>query len=302
MSPLKRALRWAQWLVEAIPFFALMGVFRIIGVDAASATGGWLARHLAPIAPAHRTARRNIQRALPHLTPDQVEATLSGMWDNLGRTFGEYPHFRSFAGFSNPRIEMVGLEAARAVVAEGKGAITLAGHFANWELMAVAAAQAGMQGCEVYRAINNPLINAWIVRQRRRYAFPLQVPKTMEGTRDLLRVLKAGQVVAMLADQKFMDGVPVPFFGRDAMTAMGPAVLGLRTGAALVPVRMERLTGARFRMTLLPPLTVTRSGDKDADIVNLLTTINAFLEEAVRARPEQWLWAHNRWGDRKSAR
>jgi KDO2-lipid IV(A) lauroyltransferase len=302
MRPLKRALRWAQWLVEAIPFFLAMAVFRVIGVDAASAAGGWLARHLAPIAPAHRTARRNIQRALPHLTPEQVEATLSGMWDNLGRTFGEYPHFGRFAGFPNPRIEMVGLEAARVVVAEGKGAITLAGHFANWELMAVAAAQSGMQGCEVYRAINNPLINAWIVRQRRRFAFPLQVPKTAEGTRAMLRALKAGQVVAMLADQKFMDGMPVPFFGRDAMTAMGPAVLSLRTGAAIVPVTMVRLDGARFRMTLLEPMKIATSGNRDQDVLATLTAINAFLEEAVTAQPEQWLWAHNRWGDPRSAR
>ena len=190
---------------------------------------------------------------------------------------------------------MENIEIAREVVASGKGGIALSGHCANWELMALAAWQAGIDGAEVYRPVNNPIVNWWIMRQRTRYAYPTQISKTGDNTRELLRTLKDGKVLAMLTDQKHSEGMPVPFFGRDAWTAAGPAVLGLRTGAALVPIRMVRTGGAHFRMTFYPPLQIERSGDKDADIRATMLAINKALEDAVREHPEQWLWAHNRW-------
>ncbi len=297
MTFLKKALRWPLWALEALPFFLLMAIFRVIGVDAASSLGGWLARKLAPLSPAHKTARRNMRRALAHFSTQEIETTLDAMWDNLGRTFAEYPHFRRFTGPNNPRIQIEGIEHAHAALARGQGAIATSGHFANWELMALGAYNAGFDGCEIYRIVNNPFVNFWIVRQRRRHAYPLQVPKSRDGTRDLIRTLKDGKVIAMLADQKYREGLPIPFFNRDAMTATGPAVLSLRTGAAIAPVTMVRLKGARFRLTFHPEITYERTGDKNADVTEILTRINRFLEDAVRAQPAQWLWAHNRWWD-----
>jgi len=75
---LKRALRWPGWVLEAVPFFLIMGLFRIVGVDAASAMGGWLARMLGPLTGAHGTARRNLARALPELPESEARTILSG--------------------------------------------------------------------------------------------------------------------------------------------------------------------------------------------------------------------------------
>lgn len=290
-----KPLRWPLWCLEAIPFFGIIGLFKVLGLDAASAFGGWLARMFAPIAPAHTTARKNLEAAFPEKSPAEIKAILTGMWDNLGRTFAEYAHFRRFAGAPNPRIAIENMEIATAALAAGKGAIALSGHCANWELMALGAFQAGIDGAEVYRPVNNPIVNWWIMRQRRAYAYPVQINKNADSARELLKTLKDGKAIAMLTDQKHSEGLPIPYFGRDAWTATGPAVLGLRTGAALVPVRMVRTKGANFRMTFYPPLEPSRSGDKDTDIRVTLTAINKALEDAVREHPEQWLWAHNRW-------
>jgi KDO2-lipid IV(A) lauroyltransferase len=298
MAFVRSALRWPLWLIEAAPFFLLMGIFRLIGVDAASATGGFLARNLAPLSPAHGTARRNMARAMPNLSEAEVAKALNGMWDNLGRTFGEYPHFRRFTGFPNPRVEVLHADRAFAARDTGKGIVFVSGHFANWELMALTAFQAGFEGAEVYRPINNPIVNAWIVGQRRRYVTPVQVSKTGEGARTLLRVLKTGKMLAMLVDQKHREGVPVPFFGRDAMTVPGPAVLALRTSSTVLPVRMERTNGARFRMVVDPAIEMPRSGDTATDVMAGLNAINRWLEDAIRANPSMWLWAHDRWDDR----
>jgi KDO2-lipid IV(A) lauroyltransferase len=42
---------------------------------------------------------------------------------------------------------------------------------------------------------------------------------------------------------------------------------------------------------------VARSGDRTADVAETMRRVNTLLESWIRARPEQWLWVHNRWGD-----
>jgi KDO2-lipid IV(A) lauroyltransferase len=89
----------------------------------------------------------------------------------------------------------------------------------------------------------------------------------------------------------------VPFFGRDAMTAPAIAQFAVRLGCVLVPARTERLTGARFRVTVYPPLELPATGDRGADERAIMVAINQIVEGWIRERPEQWLWLHRRWPD-----
>jgi KDO2-lipid IV(A) lauroyltransferase len=65
----------------------------------------------------------------------------------------------------------------------------------------------------------------------------------------------------------------------------------------LVPARTERLKGARFRITVYPPLELPATGDRSADERAIMVTINQIVENWIRDRPEQWLWLHRRWPD-----
>jgi KDO2-lipid IV(A) lauroyltransferase len=103
--------------------------------------------------------------------------------------------------------------------------------------------------------------------------------------------------LGLLADQKMNDGISVPFFGRPAMTSSALAFLALRFYCDVFPLRVERLAGAHFRVTVFPPLLLPRSGDRHTDAAALMTRVNETLEAWVRNRPEQWLWLHRRWPD-----
>jgi KDO2-lipid IV(A) lauroyltransferase len=92
-------------------------------------------------------------------------------------------------------------------------------------------------------------------------------------------------------------GIPVPFFGQPAPTNPVLAQFALRHGCVVLPVRIERTGGARFRAVCEPPLEIRRSGDREADILALMTAANAVIERWARTRPEQWLWLHRRWKD-----
>jgi KDO2-lipid IV(A) lauroyltransferase len=81
------------------------------------------------------------------------------------------------------------------------------------------------------------------------------------------------------------------------MTAPAIAQFAIRLGCVLVPVRTERLKGARFRIIVYPPLDLPATGDRAADERAVMVTINAMVENWIRIAPEQWLWLHRRWRD-----
>jgi KDO2-lipid IV(A) lauroyltransferase len=99
----------------------------------------------------------------------------------------------------------------------------------------------------------------------------------------------------MLVDQKTWEGVPAPFFGRDAMTTPAPASLALKLGAILLPASAERIGGAHFRVKIHKPIEFKPTGDYERDVLALTAKINEAIEAIVRAQPSQWLWIHRRW-------
>jgi len=81
------------------------------------------------------------------------------------------------------------------------------------------------------------------------------------------------------------------------MTTSALGFLALRFDCDVIPLRVERLGGAHFRVTVFPPLSLPRSGERHADAAALMAQVNAILETWIRDRPEQWLWVHRRWPD-----
>ncbi|KAA0678780.1 lipid A biosynthesis lauroyl acyltransferase [Roseomonas genomospecies 6] len=294
----------ATWLtrrvaypLEAVLVHGLCGLFRALPLDRASALGGWIGRTVGPRLPGTRTARRNLERAFPEKSRAEIDAIVLGMWDNLGRVVAEYPHLDEISDYGpGGRVDIVGGEHIEALRDDGKAGILVSGHFANWEVQSVCSRKMGAELAVVYRAPNNPYV-AKLLTELRGAASGTQIPKGSEGARTLIRVLTKGGHVGMLIDQKLNDGMPIPFFGRDAMTAPAAAQLALRLGIPLVPARAERLDGARFRITVLPPVEPPNTGDRNADVRILMERLNALLEQWIRERPAQWLWLHRRWPD-----
>jgi KDO2-lipid IV(A) lauroyltransferase len=271
-------------------FFALC---RILPLDLASGFGGWLGRRIGPGLGVTAQARRNLAAALPDLPPAEIERVIAGMWDNLGRVAAEYPHVRRLRIFdSGGRVETSGLEHIDRAVAAGRRMILVSGHLANWEIAALAATQLGVEVVQVYRTANNPFVDRMIRRFRGRQSE--FIPKEAVGRR-AVAALRRGAHLAILADQKLNEGLAVPFFGRPAMTAPTVALLALRFGCDVLPSRVERIAGARFRLTIEPPLPLPDSGDRAADVASLMAAVNATLERWIRDTPEQWFWVHRRW-------
>jgi len=278
---------------EAALFLTFMGFFRLIGVDAASAVGGFIGRAIFARTGVTRRARDNLIAAFPEKSEAEREAIIRTMWDNLGRTVAEYAHLDKFdLGGPDPRIQVNNLDVIEKV--QGKGVLIVSGHFANWEIMPIAASRYGMDGAIVYRPPNNPYVDRYIARARARKGYAEQISKH-QGTRRIFTLLRGGKAILLLADQKTNEGIAVPFFGRDAMTTPAPAALALKLKVPMIFASNKRLGGAHFAVTVYPPLEFTPTGNDDADMRAMTEAINLRLEEMVRADPGQWLWIHRRW-------
>jgi len=289
-----RKLRYGA---EAALFFLLMGLFRLFSLDAASCLGGWIGRNIFSRLPPNRTARTNLKAAFPEKTEAEIQAILTGMWDNLGRTVAEYPHLKKFDRMGpGTRTELDGAEYVDAARDAGQGAMFLSGHLANWEMMPMLGELLGLDGATVVRHPNNPYVARWIARQRGLRGPKDQIGKH-SGARRIFAQLRTGKVIYMLVDQRNDEGIAVDFFGRPAPTTLVPAALAIKTGARIfIAGNRRKGRSARFEVTVRPGPEFTPSGDTEADTRMLTERITAQVEAIIRSDPSQWLWIHRRWG------
>jgi KDO2-lipid IV(A) lauroyltransferase len=288
---------WAQdllWRAEALAFDLFIGVVRLLGVDAASAFGGWLGRTVGPLSGAHKVAVRNLKLAFPDKDEAWRAAMLKAQWEGLGRTFAEFPLMDKILP-STGRVEVVNQQRLFQIAAEKVPVVFVSGHLSNWEVMPAAIVDSGVV-CEMtYRAANNPYVDERIKASRFRYGVRLFAPKGGDGARELLEGMKQGKSVALMNDQKFNTGVEGLFFGHPVRTAPGPSRLAIRFGTVLQPMSVQRTKGARFRAVVHDPILLPNTGDRTADIEAGVRLVNAFMEERIRERPEEWFWVHRRW-------
>ncbi len=282
--------------LEAAALWLGYGLFAGLPLDAASNLGGWIARAIGPRLKVSNVAIHNLGRVFPEKTDAEITAIVRGVWDNLGRVVAELPHIARMGIFDDDRFTVSGLEHIEHLRDDGAPGLVFTAHFGNWELPALAARQRGLDLSFVYRAANRPTAER-LIRLSRRWIADNLIAKGGAGARQSLSVLMAGGHLGILPDQKMNDGIAVPFFGRDAMTAPALARLAHRFDCPVVPLRAERTGGARFHIRFYPPLEIPHSGDRQADVLALMTEVNRIIEGWIRERPEQWLWLHRRWPD-----
>lgn len=293
-SPIKT---WIVHPLQALAAFGLLVPLRYLPLTWAAATGATLARLIGPRTSAHKIARRNLEKAFPEKSETEIREILRQVWDNLGRSIGESAQVDKIRTVGpDSRVEIIGEENLSQAMDSGKSFIIFSAHMANWEIASLVPAQRGQPLANIYRRVENPWLESWVRHIRGRFTAEL-LPKGREGSKRLLGVLKENKPLGLLIDQKLNEGLAVPFFGRNAMTAQSPAELAIRFQCPLIPTRLERLPGSRFRVTILPPMDLPDSGDRKADVLALTTEMNALLESWIRERPGQWFWVHKRWPD-----
>ena len=282
-----------RYRLEYGAFLAVAGIFSSLPLEWASALSGKSWRLIAPLLRRHKRALAQLQRAFPDKSAGDCDAIARDMWETMGRTFGEFFHLDELANSERLVVEnkaemVAGLEAAR-------GFVACAAHQGNWEIAVMGLPKRPVPVAGLYQRIKNPYVDAYVLRKRARfYPGGLLQKSAASGVR-LLRHVRGGGGVAIMSDLRETQGVCVPFFGLDAPSTPFPALLARSLGAPLYAATIVREPGVRFRLRL-DPVEIPQTDDRNADIVQATANLNAAFEASIRKRPEQWMWAHRRWG------
>jgi KDO2-lipid IV(A) lauroyltransferase len=170
---------------------------------------------------------------------------------------------------------------------------------ANWEITGLSILyHLNINASPVYRAPNNYYVEKLLLNARTGRGKIKAFPKSKTGTRELLKAMKNKQVTGILIDQKYNEGIAVPFFGQPAMTSPAFVDLPQKFGGTLIPVQIERLNGANFKITFHNPVPLFDDKDKPLKNTEVINKTHQLLENWIRNRPEQWLWLHRRWSDK----
>ncbi|WP_422365031.1 lauroyl acyltransferase [Pelagibius sp.] len=295
-SPLQGALRQLRQLGEGLAQFLVLGFCWLLPVDWASGLGGWVARTVGSRLSVNRRAMKHLAIAFPEMTEAEKRRITVGMWDNFGRMVAEYPHLGTIADPASGRVEVVNAHLPDKVRDAGRPFIVFSAHMANFELMPIVSNKHGHNMTVVSRPVNNPYIQRILLFFRERPTGDWgKIPKGVDGARHAMKLLQQGLNLGVLVDQRNSQGVALPLFGQPARTNLGIAKLAIDYDAPLFPAHLERLGGARFRLTVEDQLKRPDLGDKQAESVAIMTEVNQVLERWIRQRPEDWLWLHRRW-------
>jgi Kdo2-lipid IVA lauroyltransferase/acyltransferase len=280
--------------VEYAAFRAALAALGPLSDDAAARMGAAAGRLGYPLGIKRKVVERNLRIAFPDADDARIEELARASYEHLGRETMMMLRLSSMSRDTLlARGRTVGEDDLRRAWAEGRGVVLVAGHLGNWEIGAAMMAARGYPIDVIAKRAANPLFYRRILDARERLG--IGIIDFQVASRHTLRALRAGRLVAFAADQHAgRAGLRVPFFGREASTFRGPALMALRTGAPIflsVPLRKPDGT---YEVTLERVHTAS-TGDMDADVMRVTMAYSQRLEAAVRRHPEQYLWQHRRW-------
>jgi KDO2-lipid IV(A) lauroyltransferase len=287
--------------IGAITVGLLSAIKRMDRKRTANFAGAFM-RTISPLLPENRIGRENLRAAFPDKSDAEIEKTLAGVWDNLGRIAVEFAHLDEFciegAGRQTPDVITHAPEAAgryARMLESGKPMLGFSAHLANWELPAVVAKALVPQSAVLYRRPNIRPISNVIVKLRAPLMGDL-VATGIDAPVKLARLSEAGVHVGMLVDQHFSKGVDVIFFGRRCRANPLIAMLARQTGRPIHGLRVVRKPdGNSFWVEITDPIDPVRDADGHIEIKGTMQTITSVIEGWIREHPEQWLWLHRRW-------
>ena len=121
--------------LEYIGFRAAQAAATALPLEAVSWSSGLAWRLIAPRLHRQERALRNLELAFPELSDAERKRIAAGMWENLGRTFGELFHLKEIVAQKRVRFEP--MEQLEDII-RGGPCIVCGLHLGNWELVAYA--------------------------------------------------------------------------------------------------------------------------------------------------------------------
>jgi KDO2-lipid IV(A) lauroyltransferase len=237
-----------------------------------------------------KPAHARVERTAHEMVRQHARAWVDFFW------YGQRPVEEALAQFAS----LEGMDRFDAVLAEGRGAILLTAHAGNFELGGILLRSQNLKVHAVYK----PDRFAAVERLRegmRAQGGVVGIPVDGVGfsTLPLVRLLREGALVGMQGDRDFsLNGVPMPFFGRDVPFPRGPWELAAMTGAPIITSFFYTDEERRFHAHFGEPIRIGGArGERMEAIQTGMRAYVADLEALIRRHPSQWYCFYPFWDD-----
>jgi KDO2-lipid IV(A) lauroyltransferase len=276
---------------------ALLWLLHFLPLPLLAVIGNTLGGLLALLGSQRRNVvRTNLKLCFPELGAEAREKLVKSHFQVLVRSFLE----RSLLWWSSrERLERIihveGAEKVRALLDAGKPIIVLAPHFVGLDIGGVAAAMR-FDCLSMYAEQSNPVFDRLVLRGRHRFGNQMLLTR-QDGVRATVKAMKSGRLFYYLPDlnTRRREAVFVPFFGVQAATTDGLSRLARVAGASVLTCVTRVLPGGQGYLTEFGDVWENfPSTDAIADTARM----NAWIEAAIRAMPEQYYWVHRRFKTR----
>jgi KDO2-lipid IV(A) lauroyltransferase len=287
------------WRLDFVLMWMLITTFRCLPVDTASRFGDRLTRWLGAFMKRKSGMfRANLQVALPELSADELDVLVSDAWGSAGRVLAEYPHLETILE-QEERLQIDILEPIVTYGQPDKPCVIVTAHLSNWEVVCLAMARMGIPNASLYSPPHNPYLDKLLLESRQ--ALNCELYPRDNSARVLMRALKKGRTAAMVMDRRVEEGgKAIRFFGRDKPSTLLPAKLALKFNCDLVPVQVERLEDAHFKVSFHPPIRPTvATADEDEQALDMTQQIHGHFERWIQAHPGEWFCSKRVWPRRK---
>lgn len=291
------------WIEYAAARLAL-GLLGLLPRRAAIRFATWILLAVPKILPKLRkTGLRNLEIAFPEKTVAERDAILRGTLENLGRVLGDLSQFPKYTRERLAELIDFNLDDESKKIYEmqkkGQGLLITTAHLGNWEMLVLGFAALYEPISYLARPLDNPKLDDML--NERRTIFGNTPINKKNSARLAISILRDGGILGILSDvnAQAKEGVFVPFFGVDACTSSGAAVMAIRANALIYPTFcVWDKNISRYKFVHGSMLTPASSGDRKQDIIDTTAAFTAEIEKIIRAYPDQWMWIHRRWKTR----
>jgi KDO2-lipid IV(A) lauroyltransferase len=191
----------------------------------------------------------------------------------------------------------VGEPYVAAALARGHGVIFAMPHVGSWD---VAGAYAAAYHVKLTGVIDNNWLAQLVAGARSHSQSGVALAPANRSMRALFQALSRNEGVVLLsdvADERIVQTIGVPFFGRPARFPIGPARLALRTGAPIIVLCCVRLSDGTYRIEGQPPLWPDPHLQAEQSVSRLTAAMAAGFERIIAQYPEHWYPFHPIWAD-----
>lgn len=281
--------RWWKHPRELFGYRIMNVILLPIPLPALSWIGGMALETFGPLVKKRqKIMQNNLEKIMPECANPEF---MRRVWNNWGRSFVEGLKFRTYRKNMDKYVSFRN----HGMLFERPQFILAMPHYGYMGIMALAFVNSGLTIGVTYRRPSNPLTDD-VVLQNYGHGYVREAHFIPIGNAiPMVRALRDGEILNINSDQRVHGAPYIDFMGVPAKTATGLSQLARKFNLPVLIGHVERTVGIKHEIVFDEIIDLPNTDNADDTDINNMKIVNDAMERVIRAKPDEYLWIHNRW-------